>query len=71
MARSCSSVGRCRESFVGIVSVVTQRPFPVDAVAFEHCEALSFEWDALKALLETDVQAVFVVARIVGSTPPT
>ena len=52
--------------FVGIVSVVTQRPFPVDAVAFEHCEALSFEWDALKALLETDVQAVFVVARIVG-----
>ncbi len=52
--------------FVGIVSVVTQRPFPVDAVAFEHCEALSFEWDALKAVLETDVQAVFVVARIVG-----
>lgn len=52
--------------FVGIVSVVTQRPFPVDAVAFDHCESLTYEWDALKALLETDVQAVFVVARIVG-----
>jgi len=52
--------------FVGIVSAVTQRPFPVDAIALEHCEALSFEWSALKALLETDVQSVFTIARIVG-----
>ena len=52
--------------FVGIVSVVTQRPFPVDAVAFDHCEALTFEWEALKALLETDVESVFVIARIIG-----
>ena len=52
--------------FIGIVSVMTERPFPVDAVAFDHAEALSFEWEPLRTLLESDGRAAMQVAAILG-----
>lgn len=52
--------------FIGVVSVMTQRPFPVDAVAHDHCEALRFAWEELRALIETDARAALVLARILG-----
>lgn len=52
--------------FVGIVSVMTQRPFPVDAVACDRCEALSFDWETLRGLLESDGRAALMVAAILG-----
>lgn len=52
--------------FFGLLSCVTQRPFPVDATAFEHLEGWWYDWTLLRSILATDGTAAMTVARMVG-----
>ncbi len=52
---------------VGLVSAVSGRPFPVDAVTFDDCETLQVERDALLAHLRSDVVAAMAAAELLAN----
>lgn len=51
---------------VGLASAVSGRPLPIDAVAFDACETLQIERDALLALLRSDVRAAMAAAELLA-----
>ena len=51
---------------VGLTSVVSGRPFPVDAVTFDDCETLQVEREDLLALLRADPEAAMAAAELLA-----
>lgn len=51
---------------VGLISGVGDLPLPVDAVAFDDCETLHLEREALLQMMLDDGQVALAVARIVA-----
>lgn len=53
-------------AIVGLASAIDHLPFPVDAVALDHCETLQVEREALLAIVQSDAQVAFAVGRILA-----
>jgi CRP/FNR family transcriptional regulator, cyclic AMP receptor protein len=50
----------------GLISAVSELPFPVDAVAFDDCETLHVDREMLLAMMRADGNVALAVARLVA-----